>query len=113
MNLGTSTSCLVIGGRGFVGSAIAEAVRQAGAEVTVAGRDDYTRHAQGRYDVVINANGNARRFKANNEPLWDFDSTVRPVYQSLVDFPSAHYVLISSVDVYNDTSAPATTAELT
>ena len=111
MNPRFSTTCLVIGGRGVVGSAIAQAASAAGWQVTVVGRDDYAEHAQGRFDLVINANGNAKRFKANNEPLWDFDSSVRSVYRSLFDFQFAHYVLISSVDVYNDTSTPTTTSE--
>lgn len=106
-------TCLVIGGRGFVGSAIARAADEAGWHVVVVGHDDYDAHAGGHFDLVINANGNAQRFKANDAPLWDFDSSVRPVYRSVLDFHSAHYVLISSVDVYNDTSTPATTSEST
>ena len=113
MNPGASTRSLVIGGRGFVGAAIAQAAREAGWQVTVVGREDYAGQVQERFDVVINANGNAKRFRANSDPLWDFDSSVRPVYQSLFDFHFSHYVLISSVDVYNDTSTPATTAEVT
>lgn len=111
MNPGASTSSLVIGGRGFVGSAIAQAAREAGWQVTVVGRDDYAQHVQERFDVVINANGNAKRYKANSEALWDFDVSVRSVYQSLFDFRFTHYVLLSSVDVYNDTSTTATTSE--
>jgi nucleoside-diphosphate-sugar epimerase len=110
-NLGASTACLIIGGRGFIGSAIAQAARDAGWKVTAVARDDYARQVGQRFDVVVNANGNARRFKANNEPLWDFDSSVRPVYQSLFDFEFTHYALISSVDVYNDPTTPAATAE--
>ncbi len=109
----TPRTCLVIGGRGFVGSAIAQAAREAGWHITAVGRHDYADHVHGRFDVVINANGNARRFKANSEPLWDFDGSVRPVYQSLFDFQFSHYALISSVDVYNDTSKLTMTSEAT
>jgi nucleoside-diphosphate-sugar epimerase len=102
---------LVIGGRGFVGSALASAAAGAGWRVSVVGRDDYRDQIGRPFDVVINANGNAKRFKADAEPLWDFDNSVRPVYESVLDFPSAHYVLISSVDVYNDTRDADATAE--
>lgn len=108
-----STTCLLIGGRGFVGSAIAAAADAAGWRVTTVGRDDYAGHTQEQFDVLINANGNAQRFKADREPLWDFERSVRPVYASLFECRFTHYVLISSVDVYNDASTPATTSENT
>lgn len=113
MTPAASTSSLILGGRGFVGSAIAQAARRAGWLVSVAGRHDCGKYVNRRFDVLINANGNARRFKADTEVLWDFDASVRSVYQSLVDFEFGHYVLLSSVDVYNDTTGAATTAEST
>jgi len=95
-----STTCLVIGGRGFVGSAIVRAARRAGWETTAVGRRDYASAVGRRFDVVINANGNAKRFLAEREPAVDFDASLRSVVRSLVDFPCDRYALVSTVDVY-------------
>ena len=60
---------------------------------------------------MINANGNSSRFRARQDPLFDFDASARTVYRSIYDFQFSHYALISTVDVYNDTSRLATTCE--
>lgn len=106
-----SARCLVIGGRGFVGSALVDEAAAAGWDVAAVGREDYAERAGEAFDLVIHANGNARRFKANAEPLWDFEASVRPVYRAVLDFPAAHHALISSVDVYNDPSRIEATTE--
>lgn len=109
----TATTCLVIGGTGYVGSAVARAAREVGWQVTAVGRDDYAGQVGKRFDVVINANGNASRFKANQEPAWDFGASVSPVVASLSDFKFDRYALISTVDVYNDPADADRTAEST
>ncbi|REJ66569.1 MAG: NAD-dependent epimerase/dehydratase family protein [Planctomycetota bacterium] len=103
-------TCLVIGGRGFVGSAIVECARET-YNVTVVGRDDYE-HAVGQhFDLVVNANGNASRFRANQQPLFDLEASVLSVARSLADFRGDHYALISSVDVYHDVTDREATRE--
>ncbi len=111
MSHNASTTCLVIGGTGFVGSAVAQAARDAGWNVCAVGRSDYAQHVGERFDVVINANGNASRFRANQDPRFDFDASVRPVHASLHDFTFDHYVMLSTVDVYNDPARRECTAE--
>jgi len=108
---GPGTTCFVIGGRGYVGSGIVRAAEEADWNVTVVEKDDYDQHVGGQCDVLINANGNASRFRANQEPLFDFEASVRSVYRSLSDFSYSHYCLISSVDVYNDPTQEETTRE--
>jgi nucleoside-diphosphate-sugar epimerase len=61
--------------------------------------------------VLINANGNSKKYLAERDPVADFDASVRSVRQSLTDFPCRCYVYLSSCDVYPDCSSPATTAE--
>ncbi len=109
----SALKCMVIGGRGYVGSAVTAAVHRLGWDAIVVETDNYSRYVGSTCDVLINANGNAQRFRANHDPLFDFDASMRPVYRSLFDFGSSHYVLISTVDVYNDPTSPTTTRENT
>ena len=103
--------CLVIGGSGFVGSAISEVAAEQGWQVSIVGSKDYDEKIGQRFDLVINANGNAKRFLANRDPLFDFQASAASVYSSLFDFKYEHYVLVSTVDVYNHPSQAATTRE--
>jgi dTDP-4-dehydrorhamnose reductase len=55
------------------------------------------------YDCVINANGNSRKFWANNNPLDDFELSTKSVYESLLRLRYNKYIYISSVDAgYNN-----------
>jgi len=104
-------SCLVLGGGGFVGTAVVEAAQRAGWAVTSTGHREYGRHVGRTFDVIVNANGNASRVRAGREPLFDFDASVRSVFRSLFDFQCGLYVLVSTVDVLNDVSGRADTSE--
>jgi nucleoside-diphosphate-sugar epimerase len=101
----------VIGGTGFVGSAYARLFARLGLEhrvITRATRDEFIGT---RCDIVIDCNGNSKKFLAEREPLLDFDMSVRSVAQSLEAFPCDTYVLLSSGDVYPDQSDFARTQE--
>lgn len=107
----TRPSCLIIGGTGFVGSAIAKAAVQRGWDVQAVGRESYRAVRGSRFDFVINANGNSSRFRANQDPQFDFEASVSSVHRSIVDFRYDVYALISTVDIYNDPSREEMTAE--
>ena len=104
-------TCLIIGGNGFVGSGIRDAARDFGWDVSVADHASYAGFAGQYFDIVINANGNAKRFHADRDPLFDFDASAASVYKSLFDFPCSKYALISTVDVYNRPDCLETTRE--
>ena len=80
-------------------------------EVVVIDKDTYADHKGRSYDVLINANGNSRRFFANEHPLEDFRASTLSVFESIIDFPSRRYVYISSSDVYEDHASPVSTRE--
>ncbi|HIE95807.1 MAG TPA: NAD(P)-dependent oxidoreductase [Fuerstia sp.] len=105
------TTCLIIGGNGFVGSGIRDAARDCGWDVSVADHTSYVSFAGQTFDIVINANGNAKRFHADRDPLFDFDASAASVYKSLFDFPCSKFALISTVDVYNRPDHRQTTQE--
>jgi nucleoside-diphosphate-sugar epimerase len=102
---------LVLGGNGFVGSAYIRLLASRGLPHQVVTRENYDRLRGSACDILINANGNSRKFLADREPLKDFDLSVLSVARSLADFPCRRYVLLSSGDVYPDQSSPAVTHE--
>lgn len=101
----------ILGGAGFVGSAFARRCRETGKEFSIIGRQNYQEFVGKSCDVLINANGNSKKFLPQRDPLADFDASVRSVRASLVDFKYDYYVYLSSCDVYPDCSSPAATSE--
>ncbi|HTW72097.1 MAG TPA: NAD(P)-dependent oxidoreductase [Acetobacteraceae bacterium] len=101
----------ILGGRGFVGSAYARLLSRLGVPHRVVTRDNYHDAAGSACDILINANGNSRKYLAEREPLAEFDMSVRSVAESLQAFRAGAYVFLSSGDVYPDTSSAAATRE--
>lgn len=93
----------IIGGNGFIGNAIAkEFGKNEKYSVMPITRRDYNHIKTHKYlfkfDILINANGNGKKYKANNDPAWDFKESVLSVYNSIFDFKYKKYVFISSID---------------
>ncbi len=103
----------ILGGDGFVGSAYARVLAAQGREFNVITRANYAELAGRSCDVLINSNGNSKKFLAECAPLDEFDSSVRSVRASLVDFPCRTYVYLSTVDVYPNCASTNPTAETT
>ncbi|OGH14333.1 MAG: hypothetical protein A2687_01755 [Candidatus Levybacteria bacterium RIFCSPHIGHO2_01_FULL_38_26] len=103
-------SLAIIGGSGMLGS---DLVRYLGKKFDVLSidRNNYHSHEGKFFDVLINANGNSRRFWANQNPVDDFLASTLSVYKSIFDFSSDFYVYISSPDVYEKHSSPRYTME--
>lgn len=102
---------VVLGAKGFVGSAFAAFLEAQGFQVVGVSRDDYDRFAGTSCDVLVNAAGNSSKRLADRNPLEDFDRNVRATLKALVDFPARTVLHLSSIDVYNDLSDPARNAE--
>lgn len=100
-------ACLVLGGRGFVGSALVHEACARGYAVRTVGRAEYEAAIGAPCDLLINANGNSRKFLSREDPLLDFKLSVESVYRSLMDFKPARYIFCSSIDVYPNVSDPA------
>jgi len=101
----------ILGGQGFIGSGIAKTCESAGRECTIVDLHNYESFRGKKCRILINAAGNSKKFLAAQDPIKDFDASVRSVRASLVDFTCQTYVLISSADVYPDSSCPAATIE--
>jgi nucleoside-diphosphate-sugar epimerase len=92
------TSVAVVGAEGYVGRAIARALaRRADVQLTAVTRSSYETARQGRYDVVVNAAMPAARFKARNDPRWDFVETVQKTADLLYGWELGKLIQVSSV----------------
>ena len=101
----------ILGGKGFLGSSLVNACRKRGLECCVVDREEYPKCIDRECDILINANGNSRKYLSHEAPLEDFEMNVTSVRRSLEDFRYGKYVLFSSADVYPDSSNPGTTDE--
>ncbi len=111
MEFDSNFQVIIIGGEGFVGSAYTRWCQQNSVNHLVINRANYENYIGTKCDLLINANGNSKKFLARENPLLEFDESVRSVRRSLIDFPANKYVFLSSCDVYPDCSTPETTAE--
>ena len=103
-------SLCVIGANGLLGGELVAFLKNF-YEVTGIDLENYASLVGGSFDVLVNANGNSRRFWANRNVLDDFTASTISVYKTLFDFKFKKYIYISSSDVYRDHSSPLTTEE--
>lgn len=106
-----SRHAIVIGAKGFVGSAIVAEARKRGWSVSEVDVDTYEQQRGSTADVLINANGNSKKFLSREDPGLDFDLSVRSTARVLQDFPCARHVHLSTIDVYPDVHHPEANAE--
>jgi nucleoside-diphosphate-sugar epimerase len=101
----------LIGGNGFVGSAYARLFEARKLPFRIITRDNHAEFRGTSCDVLINANGNSKKFLSTREPMTDFDQSVRSVAQSVEDFRAGAYVLLSTGDVYPEQHSPTVSRE--
>jgi UDP-glucose 4-epimerase len=102
-------TALVTGGAGFIGSAVARALRARGIDVTIAGtssqRDPLDPQTLPSVDAIIHCAGGSSVAASIQDPAADFAKTVPPVralLERLCERP-ARLVLVSSAAVYGNT----------
>ena len=105
MNIG------IIGGEGFVGSGIRESLQRKNVTCLSIKRNNYQEVKGSSFDVLINANGNSKKYLAAQSPKEEFEASVVSVQHSLLDFTFRSYVHCSSVDVYPDHENPQRNTE--
>ncbi len=88
----------IIGAAGFAGSFLSRRFRATGAEVVSVKRT--TPLPTHHLDVVIDCNGDARRFWADENPSASFAASVTSVAERVVNLSCGRYVYLSSIDVY-------------
>ncbi|WP_373480596.1 NAD-dependent epimerase/dehydratase family protein [Geminocystis sp.] len=111
MEFDSNFKIIILGGEGFVGSAYTRYCQKNNLDYVVINRANYKDNIGRKCDLLINANGNSKKFLAKDNPLLEFDASVRSVRQSLIDFPTKKYIFLSSCDVYPNYSNPELTKE--
>ncbi len=106
----TGMRVVVLGHRGLLGSAFAAHLRSVGADVVGVDRASYASRRDPA-DVVINAAGSSDKRLAESDPLASFRANADTTLASILDFPTALYVLLSSISVYEDLSDPSRNSE--
>lgn len=101
----------IIGGNGFIGSAIVRYCQKNKKVYTVITRDNYDSYKGQSCSILINANGNSKKYLADENPKLEFKESVNSVRDSLDDFNAKLYIHLSSCDVYPDCSDTESTKE--
>lgn len=106
-------TCLVIGAKGFIGSAVAAEAAARGYTVTAVDLDNYEASKGTEADILINAAGNSRKFIDDQDPMKGFELSVTSVMNVLHDFRFKFYVQLSSGAIYPDEGNPCENSETT
>jgi nucleoside-diphosphate-sugar epimerase len=92
----------VYGAKGFVGSAIADAVRGSRYELIEVTRDS---PPPGAVDILINAACPSRRLRAEQEPAWDFEECVAKTARLFYGGGWGRFVQVSSLSARSHATA--------
>lgn len=101
----------LVGGEGFVGSAFARLLTAVREPFQIVTRSNFEEFEGASCDVLINANGNSKKFLADRDPSWEFDASVFSVVKSLNTIKVGTYVHLSTGDVYPTQRTPQETRE--
>jgi len=101
----------LVGGQGFIGSAFARLLQATGEPFTLLTRENAEQYRGTSCTLLINANGNSRKYLADRDPLYDFEASVTSVARTLAWYKADHYLMLSTGDVYPDTASKDATRE--
>jgi len=87
----------LFGAKGFVGSEIFKILSQNNYSVTAVTRENFDEVMGKTFDYAINSAMPAARFKAKNDPLWDFRESVEKTAKIYYGVKFEKFVQISSV----------------
>jgi len=87
----------VFGARGFVGSEISKSLKEKGYDVFEVTRENFEESLGKEFDYVINAACSGARFKANQNPLWDFKETIEKTARIFYEAKFGKFIQVSSV----------------
>ena len=101
----------IIGGDGFVGSAYLRYCTENNIPFTSINRLNYDKYIGSKCEILINSNGNSKKYLSAKNPKIDFINNVQSVQKSLIDFKFEKYIFLSSSDVYSNCSSEDSTQE--
>ena len=101
----------IVGGKGLTGSALVRHAEQNNIEYKIIQRENKKEFFGKECDILIYANGNALKYKANEDPYFDFIASTSSIAEYVHKIKYKKFVLLSTVDVYNKTSSEDFTSE--
>jgi dTDP-4-dehydrorhamnose reductase len=101
--LETKITIAILGSNGFIGKNLCEYFKNYYNVIEI-NKDnyDFIKHNTYTFDYFINANGNSKRYIAQQDPIVDFEKNVNSVYNTIFDFSIKNYIYISSVEIFSD-----------
>ncbi len=91
----------IIGGKGLTGSAFVKKLERKNIEFKIIQRENKEEFFGKDCDVLIFANGNAIKYKANEDPFFDFHASISSIAEYIHKINSKLFVLLSSIEVYD------------
>lgn len=96
----------LFGATGFVGSQLSISLKKLGHDVTDITRDNFNENLGKEFDYVINAACPGARFKANQNPEWDYKETVEKTKQIYHGVKFQKFIQISSISARTQQDTP-------
>jgi nucleoside-diphosphate-sugar epimerase len=103
---GCEAVIFILGSKGFIGSAFCELCDERHISYRGIDIDNHDEFKGSSCDVLINADGNSKKYLAEEDPALEFKLSVSSVIHSLCDFKISKYIYLSSVSVYSDHTNP-------
>ncbi len=91
----------IVGGNGLTGSAFVKNLEKKNIEFKIIQRENKEEFFGKDCDVLIFANGNAVKYRANEDPFFDFHASVSSIAEYIHKINSKLFVLLSSIEVYD------------
>jgi nucleoside-diphosphate-sugar epimerase len=101
----------VVGGNGLTGSAIVRYLEKTGKKYEIIQKENATSYIGRECDLLIFANGNAKKYIANEDPFFDFKASLETIAFYVHKIKYRLFIHLSTVDVYSDTKSLQQTAE--
>ena len=92
----------IVGGKGLVGSGFSRYLKKRRIKFKIITRKNKKRFYGKHCDVLIDCNGNGSKRKANINPTFDFDASVKSVVENLNNIKFNKYIYISTIYTYKD-----------
>lgn len=94
----------IVGGKGLTGSALVRNLEKKNIEFKIIQKENKEEFFGKNCDVLIFANGNAVKYKANEDPFFDFHASLSSIAEYVHKINSELFVLLSSIEVYDQHS---------
>jgi nucleoside-diphosphate-sugar epimerase len=101
----------IVGGKGFAGSAIVNLLKNQKEKYKIIQKENQDEFFGKNCDVLIFANGNPYRFKANKDPFYDFCASFTSMVKYVHKINFKKFILLSTVNVYDKKFSKKTTSE--